>query len=250
MPAAVCDVQHSGFTTGGSSDESPERPSPQTLPFVRRKRSRSSRPSRTPRPRLAVPSPPRRRRATWCRRPHAAVAAREPREARLRGSKVLIQNRLEHRDGIPVRRRPRRRQPGGDPTRLAPPRHTRPRHFASCDAAPRKGARPPGTGSQLRAGGAAVAGHRPSVHRDSHPGPYDGPASDRGTHGDVAADAADHGHAPGLTEAPRRETVRSPLRPTRRGAIRYEAGLPGIGPDHRVGSDRRGTRRVGGVADR
>ena len=66
----------------GSSDESPERPSPQTLPFVRRKRSRSSRPSRTPRPRLAVPSPPRRRRATQPADRHLVKQQRRARECR------------------------------------------------------------------------------------------------------------------------------------------------------------------------
>ena len=49
-------------------------------------------------------------------------------------------------------------------------------------------------------------------------------ARDRGTRGDGAADVAEHGHAPGPTEPPRREAVRPPLRPTRSGDLQYDAG--------------------------
>ena len=77
--------------------------------------------------------------------------------------------------------------------RTPPPRA--PHHpSASYDAAPRKGARPPGTGAWP---GAAVAGHRPPVRRGSRTGHRYEPARDRGTRGDGRADAAEHEDAPG-----------------------------------------------------
>ena len=72
------------------------------------------------------------------------------------------------------------RRPAGARTR--PARAPR-RPSASCDAPPRKGARSPGTGSQLRAAG---AGHRPSGRRRSRPDHRYEPARDRGTRGDGA----------------------------------------------------------------
>ena len=93
------------------------------------------------------------------------------------------------------RSRRRRRQPGGGPTRPVPPPRA-PHHLsASYDAAPRKGARPPGTGARP---GAAVAGHRPPVRRGSRTGHRYDPARDRGPRATGRADAAEHTHAPGL----------------------------------------------------
>ena len=69
-------------------------------------------------------------------------------------------------------------QPGGGPTRSAPPPRALPRPSASCDAAPRKGARPPR--HRLAAGGRTPPTCAPRLaHR------YD-PARDRGTRGDGA----------------------------------------------------------------
>ena len=76
--------------------------------------------------------------------------------------------------------RSKRRRPAGARTRPArAPHHP----SASYDAAPRKGARPPGTGAWP---GAAVAGHRPPVRRGSRTGHRYEPARDRGTRGDGA----------------------------------------------------------------
>ena len=81
------------------------------------------------------------------------------------------------------RSRRRRCQPVGGPTRPAPPPRAPHHPSASYDAAPRKGARPPGTGAWS---GAAVAGHRPPVRRGSRTGHRYEPARDRGTRGDGA----------------------------------------------------------------
>ena len=66
------------------------------------------------------------------------------------------------------RNRRRRCQPASGPTRPDPPPRAPHHPSASCDALPRKGARPPGTGAWP---GAAVAGHRPPVRRGSRTGP-------------------------------------------------------------------------------
>ena len=127
-------------------------------------------------PRLSAyrrPQPdPRQRPRAGC---HAPDRTQEPRHLRP----------LQHhqRAGTARRRGPAGRLSGaagaGGASPAAAPRgrHCRPapRPSASCDAAPRKSARPPGTGAWP---GAAVAGHR-TGHR------YD-PASDRGTRSDGA----------------------------------------------------------------
>ena len=69
------------------------------------------------------------------------------------------------------RNRRRRYQPASGPTRPDPPPRAPHHPSASYDAAPRKGARPPGNSSRPRTGGRRVAGHRPSVRRGLHPGP-------------------------------------------------------------------------------
>ena len=51
--------------------------------------------------------------------------------------------------------------------------------------------------SQPRTASPAQGGHRPSVRRGSDPGHRYELAHERGTRGDVAADAAEYGHAPG-----------------------------------------------------
>ena len=79
--------------------------------------------------------------------------------------------------------------------------------------------------------GGGGAGHRPFVRRGPRPAHTAGPARDRGTRGDGRADAAEHGHTPGPTEAPRREAVRPSLRPTRRVDIRYKVPRPTISLD-------------------
>ena len=92
------------------------------------------------------------------------------------------------------RSRRRRCQPVGGPTRLAPPPRAPHHPSASYDAAPRKGARPPG---HRRVAGAAVAGHRPPVRRGSRTGHRHEPARDRGTRGDGRANAPEYEHALG-----------------------------------------------------
>ena len=113
----------------------------------------------------------------------------------------------------------RRYQPASGPTRPDPlPRA--PHHpSASYDAAPRKGARPPGTGAWP---GAAVAGHRPPVRRGSRTGHRYEPARDRGTRSDGAGhryDAAEHEN----TSTPR---ARLRMHPGRLDATRRRRATP------------------------
>ena len=96
----------------------------------------------------------------------------------------------------------RRWQPVGGPTRPAPPPRAPRRPSASCDAAPRKGARPPGTAARPRAGGrrgpdtaCLCAAGRARATGTKRPAVVAHAATGR-------ADAAEHTHAPDQTEPP------------------------------------------------
>ena len=86
----------------------------------------------------------------------------------------LVAYLAQQAQAVPARQRP---HPAGPAARA--PHHP----SASYDAAPRKGARPPGTDAWP---GAAVAGHRPPVRRGSRTGHRYDPARDRGTRSDGA----------------------------------------------------------------
>ena len=110
------------------------------------------------------------------------------------------------------RSRRRRRQPGGGPTRPVPPPRAPHHPSASYDAAPRKGARPPGTGARP---GAAVAGHRPPVRRGSRTGHRYDPARDRGPRGDGAGRRGRTHARAGPRRGCRAELFAGPTRPER-----------------------------------
>ena len=121
----------------------------------------------------------------------------------------------------------------------ATPRGGRPHPARTHRAAPsprathhrvRAGVRPPGTGSPPRAEGPRVAGHRPSVRRDSRPGHTTGRPAVAAHAATGRADAADHGHVPdGSASATRgwasvRSTSRSHGAPSRTSSMSSRGG--------------------------
>ena len=121
----------------------------------------------------------------------------------------------------PARRRPH-------PGRTPPPRASH-HPSASYDAAPPKGARPPGPPAPGAWPGAAVAGHRPPGRRGSRTGHRDDPARDRGPRSDGAG---------------RRRRTRA--RPGPGGGCMPEGWMPlaGAGPTPASGASPNGRGRV------
>ena len=103
---------------------------------------------------------------------------------------------------VPARRRPHPVGPAAPHTAPAlPPRATHHRVRA-------RG--PPPPARNCLAGTLAVAGHRPSVRRGSHPGPRKGRPTIVAHAATGRADAAEHEHALGPTELPGQEDGRHP----------------------------------------
>ena len=101
----------------------------------------------------------------------------------------LVAYLAQQTQAVPARRRPHAVGPAAPAPRFAPPPRT--------------------TRHRVRA---ARPDHRPFVCRESRQGPHTGRPAIVAHAATGREDAAQHGHAPGLTEAPRREAVRSPRR--------------------------------------